>query len=141
MGHPDGAHTHGHGGGSGLGELAVIVVLAVALPGPAVAAAGAELLHLLVIVAVALAAVAGAALVAAGAWRLRQARPDTARVIHRITPAPARPSPLSSQARQAIGAPRQVHLHPVRRERRGGGRRHPQPGQPAVNRARGPRVP
>jgi hypothetical protein len=109
MGIPDGAHTHGSGG-SGLGTV-VLVIVAAALLGPAVAAAVAELLHLLVIVAVALAAVAGAALVAAGAWRLRQTRPDTARVIHRITPAPARPSPLSSQARQAIGAPREVHLH------------------------------
>jgi hypothetical protein len=106
MGHPDGAHTHGHSGG-GLGTV-VLVILAAALLGPAIAAAVAELLHLLVIV---IAAVAGAGLVAAGAWRLRSGRQDTARVLYRVTPAPPRPSPLPSQPRPAIEAPRQVHLH------------------------------
>jgi hypothetical protein len=108
MGHPDGAHTHG-GGGSGLGELAVIL-LAVALLGRAVAAAVAELVHVLLIVAVALAVLAGSGLVALGAWRLRSGRQNTARMVYRVTSAPKR-SPLRSDSRSAIEAPRQVHLH------------------------------
>jgi hypothetical protein len=110
MGIPDGAHTHGHGGGSGLGTV-VLVILAVALLGPAVAAAVAELLHLLVIVLVVLAAVTGAGLVAFGAWRLRQPRPNAAPVTQRITPAPARPSPLLSEPRRAIERGGHLHLH------------------------------
>jgi hypothetical protein len=119
MGHPDGAHTHGSGG-SGLGEF-VLVILAVALLGPAVAAAVAELLHLLVIVAAVLAVLAGADLVALGAWQLRHARQEMARVVYRVTPAPPRavqaisePRPRNAfpdVPRQAIEAPRQVHLH------------------------------
>ena len=97
-------------GGSGLGTV-VLIIIAAAVLGPAVAAAVAELLHLLVIVIAALAAVAGAGLVAAGAWRLRSGRQDTARVLYQVTPAPPRASPLPSEPRPAIEAPREVHLH------------------------------
>ncbi len=110
MGIPDGAHTHGHGGGGGLG-MVVLVILAVALLGPAVAAAVAALLHLLVIVAVVLAAVAGAGAVALVAFPVSRGRQESARALHRVTPAPARPSPLRSEPRAAIEPPRQVHLH------------------------------
>ena len=110
MGIPDGAHTHGHGGGSGLGMI-VLIIVAAALLGPAVAAAVAELLHLLVIVLVVLAALAGAAAVALVAFRVSHRSQEAARVLYRITPAPPRPSPLPSEPRSTIEAPRQVHLH------------------------------
>jgi hypothetical protein len=115
MGIPDGAHTHGHGsGGSGLGEL-LLILLAVALLGPAVAAAVAELLHVLIIVIVVLAAVAGAGLVALGAWRLRQARPNAARVVHPVTSAPWRPAQARTEPRQVTGQqpPAIEHHHHV----------------------------
>jgi uncharacterized membrane protein YraQ (UPF0718 family) len=101
------------GGGGGLGVV-VLIIVAAALVGPAVAAAVAGLLHLLVIAAVALVAVAAAGLVALVAYRVShkgQESRETARGLYRVTPAPARPSPLRSEPRPAIEAPRQVHLH------------------------------
>jgi hypothetical protein len=99
------------GGGSGLGT-AVLVILAVALLGPAVAAAAAKLLHLLVIVLVVLVAVAGAGLVALLASRYRHTMAGAARTGPLSFPKPVRAAqPLPRPARQAIGPPREVHLH------------------------------
>jgi hypothetical protein len=109
MGVPDGAHTHGSGG-SGLGPV-VLVILAVALLGPAVAAAAVELVHILVIVAAVIIGLGAAGLVAVVAFRVRRAGLETPRVVHRITPAAPRPSPLPSEPRQAIGQPGAVLLH------------------------------
>jgi hypothetical protein len=110
MGHPDGAHTHGSGGSGGVGTV-LLVLLAVALVGPAVAAAVTELVHALLIAAVVILSLAAVGEVALVAYRLRQARPETPRVVHRITPAPWRPGQARSEPRQAIGPAREVHLH------------------------------
>jgi hypothetical protein len=68
-----------------------------------------------VIVLVVLAAVAGAGLVAAGAWRLRSGRQNTARVLYRVTPAPGRaPHALPEPRRSAATLPPaggQLHIH------------------------------
>ena len=102
--------TTDSGGGGGLG-MVVLVIVAAALLGPAVAAAVVELLHLLVIVLVVLAAVAGAGLVALAAFHVSRRRQEAPRLAYRATVAPPRPSPLPSEPRPAIEAPRQVHLH------------------------------
>jgi hypothetical protein len=91
--------------------MVVLVIVAAAILGPAIAAAAAELLHLLVIVLVALAAVAGVGLIAYGAWRLRQARPATARVVHPVTPAPWQAVQARTEPRRAIEWGGQLHLH------------------------------
>jgi hypothetical protein len=52
--------------------------------------------------------------VAAGAWRLRSARQNTARALYQITPAPPRPVQARSEPRPAIGqqAPAiEQHIH------------------------------
>lgn len=108
MGHGDGAHTHGGGGFDPM--LILIIIGAIAAAGP-VAAAAAELLHLLVIVVAVLAGVVGAGVVAYVAFRVSHRGQDATRVLYRATPAPPRPSPLPSEARSAIEAARQVHLH------------------------------
>ena len=108
MGHADGAHTHGGGGFDPMPILIIIGAIAVAGP---VAATAAELLHLLVIVLVVLVAVAGAGLVAYCAYRVSRRGQETPRLAYRATVAPPRSSPLRSEPRPAIDAPRQVHLH------------------------------
>ena len=109
MGHPDGAHTHGGGGFDPLPILLIIGAIAVAGP---VAAAAAELLHLLVIVLVVLVAVAGAGLAGFIAYRVRRGRPETPRVVHRITAAPPPAVQARTEPRKAIEAPRpEVHVH------------------------------
>jgi hypothetical protein len=107
MGIPDGAHTPG----SGFDPGPILIVIGAILIGPAVAAAVAELLHIVLIVVAVLAVVAAAGLAAFVAWRLRHRRRSAPWQVQCITPAPARPSPLRSEPRPAIEAPRQVHLH------------------------------
>ncbi|HEY6276836.1 MAG TPA: hypothetical protein VIX86_10945 [Streptosporangiaceae bacterium] len=89
----------------------LLVLLAVALLGPAVAAALTALVHALIIAAAVLLGLAAGGLVAYGAYRLRQRRPEPPRVVHRITPAvPWRSEPLPG-TRAAIAPAQEVHLH------------------------------
>jgi hypothetical protein len=112
MGIPDGAHTHGHGSGRpGGAGVVLLVILAAALLGPAVAAAAAALLHALLIAAVLILDLAAVGVVALVAYRVRQARPEPPRVVHRITPAPWRPAQALPEPRPAMGRPTEVHLH------------------------------
>jgi uncharacterized iron-regulated membrane protein len=109
MGHPDGAHTHG-GGGSGLGEVVLYLIAAVLL-GPAVIGAALALLHALIIAAAICLGVAIPALTGFIVWQLRRRR-EPPWAVHQVTPAPPRPAQaLPAPRRQAIEAPRQLHLH------------------------------
>jgi hypothetical protein len=107
MGIPDGAHTHGSGGPGPV----LLVLLAAAALGTAVAAAVAAIVHALIIATVVILGLAAVGRVALAAWRLRQPRPGSARMVHRITPAPWRPVQAPTELRQAIGPAREIHLH------------------------------
>jgi hypothetical protein len=98
------------GGGGGLGVV-VLIIVAAALLGPAVAAAVAGLLHLLVIAVAVVGGVTLADGLALVAFRVSHRGQETARALYRVTSAPPQPSPLPSELRPAIEAPRQVHLH------------------------------